>query len=173
MRTLSAALLAALASTVTKPGFLVKIGFATPIYLSSRGAVTYDGHTYTAADIELTGLGADPKGDQRGTLRIGNTDLAIGVIILNEQNADWDITVYVFDAAATATADIVEIFNGTGNGAALDERWASIDLTSGSTSTQFLPAEYITAEQGFSFLPPAGMRIATPAGIYTLEPSRV
>lgn len=174
MRTLSGALIAALQATVTSPGFLVSIAFASgTVYLSSRADFTYDGNTYTAADIELSGLGADAKGDQRGSLRIGNTDGAMGVIVLNEANADWTILVYVYDAAATATADVVEIFDGIGNGVTLDERAVTIDLTSAKTSTQFVPAEYITAEQGFSYLPPAGMRIVTPTAVYTLESSRV
>ena len=173
MRSLSAPLLAALAATITRPGFLVVIAFASgTLTLSSRGTVTIGATTYTAADMDIAGLGADAKGEQRGTLRLGNTDGAIGVIVLNEANADWAVWVYVYDAAAILAGDVVEIFAGAGNGAVLDERWVTIELTSERTSTQFIPAQYLTQEQGFSFLPPAGMRIVTPAGIYTLEPSR-
>jgi len=173
VRTLSSALLTALASTITQPGFLVVIEFGSgTLRFGSRGTVTVDGVTYTGVDLEVSGLGADAKGEQKGQVRIGNTDGAIGVIILGEQNADWAVQVYVYDAAATAAGDPVLIFAGTGSGATIDERSCAIDLTTARTSTQLLPAEYITAEQGFSYLPPAGMRIPAGNEIYILKPGR-
>ena len=173
MRNLSSALQTALAKTITQPGFLVTIAFASgTLNFSSRGTVTINSVTYTGSDLDVSGLGADAKGEQQGAVKIGNTDGAIGAIILGEATADWTVTVQVYDAAATATGDPVQIFTGTGNGATCDERWASISVTSGKTITQLLPSEYITAEQGFSYLPPAGMRIVAGNEIYTLQPSR-
>jgi hypothetical protein len=172
-RALTSPMAAALAAPITQPGFLVTIAFASgTLHFSSRGMVTINGIDYTGVDMEVTGLGADAKGEQKGSVRIGNTDSAIGAIALNEANADWAVTVQSYDAAAVATGDPVQIFEGTGNGAGGDERWVTIDLTSGKTSTQLVPSEYITAEQGFSFLPPAGMRIVAGNEIYTLQPSR-
>ena len=171
MRTLSAALLAELGATVTRPGYLIDIAFSVPLRLSTIGDVIFDGASYVAADATVSGVAWDAGGGQRGRLVLGNADLAIGTLVLDEGIADRGIVITAVYAGALAVADAVVVFDGVGDTASIDpgSGKVSIELAQQGRRTTYCPRRTISAATGFRHLQPAGTRIAFGGEIYTLE----
>lgn len=170
-RTLSVARQAASAARVTRPGILVEIYWSVVGRYSSIGDVLWAGNSYVAADVMVSNLKWDAKGEQSGRLTLGNADLAAGALLLNEDVADRRIVIYDVDAAALADDDPVCVFDGVGDAASLDPESHKliIELASGGTQTTFLPRRFISPATGFNHLQPAGTRIAFGNEVYTLE----
>lgn len=154
MRSLSSPFSTALAAPVQRPGLLVSSGFSTVQRYSSGGTLSWNGNTWTAADVRVEGLSVDAL-RVSGTLVIGNLDDAIGALILAQGIQDKAITIYGFDAAATATADVVWLASAVGASAQLTHREARIALRHKSEFTHG-PRTYVNAEAGFTQLLPAG-----------------
>jgi len=154
MKTLSSPLSTALSAPVQRPALLVSIGFATVQRYSSGGTLSWNGFTWTAADMRVEGLAVDAL-RVGGTLVVGNLDDAIGALILSEGIQDKAITIYGYDAAATATADVVWLADAVGAGAQLSAREARIALRHKSEFTT-CPRTYVNASAGFNQLLPAG-----------------
>ena len=104
MKTLSGPLAAAVALTYTTPGHLVRIDFATPVYLSSLDTVSWDGHTWVTTDVTVSGIRADGRGRSSGEIRLGNADLTWSALLLGEGVSDKRIRVWAYHASATAAA---------------------------------------------------------------------
>lgn len=168
MKTLTAALLAELGLTVTRPGYLVEIDFATPLRLSTLGDISFAGQAWTAADIQVRGLSADQSGQQAGSLILANTLADYGVLILDEGIADRAIRVWA--CYAGATADALEVFNGVGDEARWDASGRiTLTLADSALRTAFWPRQRINAASGFTKLIPAGTRIVVAGQPYVLE----
>jgi transcriptional regulator with XRE-family HTH domain len=56
LRTLHASLSAAYGAAVQKPAWLIELSMASTLRLSSFDTVTWNGQTWTAADVDVTGL---------------------------------------------------------------------------------------------------------------------
>lgn len=160
MRTLSAATNTAVAGPVTAPGYFVEILFSSPLRISSRGTLAWSGNTWNAWDIRITGLAFDgTTSAQNGTLVLGNTDLSVGALILNQGIADRTINIWAFLGDAPATADPVQVFAGVGDVVSPinpDAGTVTVTLQQYAAGVLFCPRRYITNENGFSVLPPAG-----------------
>ena len=158
MRTLTSAVTSAAALTVTAPGYLVEISFATPLRYSTRGTLTWDSKTWTAYDVRVSGIAWDgASSGLTGSLAIGNADLAIGQSVLSEGVAGRAIKVWAIYGDSPAASDPVLVFDGIGDGATIPEVGAvTIDLQQSGGTTQFCPRTYLTPEAGFSFLPTPG-----------------
>lgn len=165
MRTLSASLLAEQGLTVTRPGYLVSIAFSTPVYLSTLGDITWNGHDWLATDLRVQGLAVDERGAQNGTLSLGNADLAFGTLVLSEGVAERAIVVY---AVWAGVVEPITLFSGYGDGCEVGDR-VSIDLAVTSRGATFSPRRFINAASGFATLIPAGTTLAGAAGSVTLE----
>ena len=165
MRSLSPELLAELGLTITRPGYLVAIDFSTPLYLSTLGDITWNGHTWIAADIKVQGLAKDERGDARGTLTLGNMLLDYGALVLNEGVADRAITLYSVWSGVT---EPIEEFNGVGDACDIGER-VSISLAGQGSRALYSPRRFINQSTGFSTLLPTGAKISIGAQTYILE----
>jgi hypothetical protein len=172
MRTLSPATTAGVAGPVTAPGYFVEILFAGPLRVSSRGTLVWSGNTWTAWDVRVSGLAFDGAASaQNGTLILGNTDLSIGALILNEGIADRTINVWSFLGDAPATADPVQIFAGVGDTVAIDPDRGTVTITlqQSAAGVLYCPRRYITRENGFSVLPPVGTLIPFNGETFQIE----
>lgn len=167
MRTLSAALIAELGLTITRPGYLVFFDFTTPAYWSSIGDVTYDGNNYVAADIRVEGLVRDGGASNSARISHGNTDV-VGATVLTEGVSDKTVTIFAVYAGATATADVVQEFSGVGDAAEVGER-VTISLIGQASQAAFAPRRRIGPATGFNVLLPVGARLTMGGEIYTLE----
>jgi hypothetical protein len=154
MRTLSTALATALGAPVQQPGFLVQMGFSTVRRWSSFATTTWNGQTWTKEAITVDGLAVDAL-RVRGTLTIGNADDAIGALILAEGVQDRPISIWGYDAAATATGDVVWLCDAVGASAEVGQVEARIALRHPG-EFQLSPRTFINAAAGFTQLLPAG-----------------
>ena len=156
---------------VTLPGYLVEIDFATPIYLSSRGNLTWNGQSWIAWDVRITGLGIDgAASSQNGNLTLGNTDYTIGALVLQQGAAGQVVKVWKFYGEAPAAADPVLVFAGVADAAAIDPDNGTVTMTLQQEGgiTQFSPRTYITYASGFSHIPPSGTVIHWNGDTFTL-----
>lgn len=169
MKTLSAALAAELALTITRPGYLVEIGFASPVRLSTMGDITWSGTTWLAADVKVSGISQDGKGANKAALALGNTDSTFGALVLNEGIADRPIRIWAIYAGATATPDAVQVFDGVGDGADISPDKVAVTLVEQSNMTLSAPRRFISKATGFSSLQPAGTKIAFNGELFILE----
>jgi hypothetical protein len=154
MRTLSSSMATAVAAPVTRPGVLVSIAFSTTQRYSSAGTISWNGFTWTTANVKLENLAVDAL-QLSGTLVIGNHDDAIGALILAQGIQDKAITLYGIDATATATADVVWLATAVGASCELNEFEARIGLRHRSEFVAS-PRTYVNAAAGFNQLLPAG-----------------
>lgn len=159
MKTLSSALLSELALTVTRPGYLVQINYSTTLYLSTMGDISWDGHTWAGADIQIAGIGQDGSANANGALRLGNTDNAYSSIVLNEGASDIAVQIWVCYAGATASGDPVKVFEGVTDGSDISHSKVSLKLLAQANGTLYSPRTFINKTSGFNFLQPVGTKI--------------
>jgi len=172
MRTLTSAATTAVAGPVTLPGYFVEILFDTPQHWSSRETIVWGGNTWLTWDIKITGLGTDAaQSSARGSLQLGNTDYSVGSLVLNQGIVDRPISVWKFYGSSPGPTDPVAVFSGVGADFVLDptQGQVTIGLQQAGGRSQFSPRRYITAEQGFSYLPASGTIINWNNEIFILE----
>lgn len=155
MRSLSSALSTALGAPVQQPAILVQAGFAPERRWSSFADVLWDNKLWVREDVALQDLQVDGL-RLRGTLVLGNADDVAGALLLTQSPADVPISIWGYDAAATALTDVVHLCDAVGAGAAIGLRQASISLRS--------PSEHLTAPRTWVG-PAAGFNTLLPAGV--------
>lgn len=62
MKTLSAALLTELGLSVTRPGYLISLGFSVDLYLSTMGDISWAGQAWSGKDVKVSGISQDGSG---------------------------------------------------------------------------------------------------------------
>jgi hypothetical protein len=152
MKTVPSGLATALAAPVQRPGLLVQIGYAPVLRLSSRGAVTWGGQSWAAADMQVVGLQVQPF-SVSGTLVLGNMDGSAGAMALAQGVQDRLITIYAFDGGATS--DATWLATAVGASAQVSPRDVRINLRH---RCEFMasPRTYVNPQAGFTHLLPAG-----------------
>jgi hypothetical protein len=171
-RSLSTPTKNAIAAQLTQPGYLVHIGWAAPVRLSSRGDMTWNGNVYIAAGVMVSGLDWSGSAEQTGSILLNNAENLYSATALNEGVADVPIDVWLYDGAATATSDPVQLFAGVGDSCSILPQSVTIKVTSTRTRSQFSPRAYITQDNGFSIVPPEGRIISWGGTPYRFERSR-
>lgn len=169
MRILSDPLLNELSLTVTRPGYLIRLGFSTDLYLSTMGDISWDGHSWTGTDVKVSGLGQDGKGSNQGTLELGNTDNAFGALVLNEGTSDVPVQIWACYAGATAAGDPAQVFDGVADGAEVGTSKVSLTLVEQGNKTLYSPRLFINKASGFNFLQPVGTKISVNGEVFILE----
>jgi len=170
--TISPATTNALAAQLTRPGYLVYIGWAVPVRLSSRTDLTWDGYLYIGFGVTPGGLDWSGTAEQGGTLKLDNSSGDYSVMALGEGVADVPIKVWAYDAAATATADPVPVFDGVGDSCEIMPDAITIRVTSKRSRSLYAPRAYITQDAGFSIVPPEGKTIQWGGQRYTFSRQR-
>src|SRR5881296_792885 len=114
-RTLTAGTLSEIGAAVTRPGYLVEIDFATILRLSSRGTMPWNGNTYTAWYVQISGVGFDAGKAQGGSLTLGDFDDSISALILDQGIADRAIRIWKIYGETPGPSDAVPLFAGVGD----------------------------------------------------------
>lgn len=147
--------------TITSPVYLVSISDDTnPMYYSSGPAIAYDGDTYIAHDVQVINIRPDKN---TATVKIGNTDLGIGAIILGAGIAGREIKIYQHYNGST-----VLLVNGIGSDATVSGRWGEIKVVDNSVSFSRAPRVRFS-DENFSHLPTAGTVIRWGNEEFTIE----
>lgn len=154
MKTLSGALSAALGAAVQRPALLVQIGFSTVQRWTSAATMTWNAQTWSARDLRLEGLRVQAL-QVAGSLILGNADDVAGTLVLAEGIQDKAITIWGYDADATATGDVVWLASAVGASAQVDARAVRIALRHRSEFVHS-PRARVTPAAGFTHLLPAG-----------------
>jgi hypothetical protein len=172
MRTLSSTLDILVGVPITTPGYFLRIAFATPLYLSSRGELPWNGQTWSAGSFTISGLAIDgSQSAQDGTLVLTDTDFSITQRILTEGLADKRIDIWAFYSDVPLDPpDAVLVFSGVADDVDMEPASArvTVNLQQESARNLFCPRHYITREQGFSMLPASGMQINFDGKTYIL-----
>lgn len=167
MKGLSSALSTALGAPVQQPAILVQVGFTTVQRWSSFNTVSWNSQTWTKEDVGIDGLIVQAL-KVSGTLIVGNADGAIGATVLSQGVQDRAITIWGYDAAATATADVVWLCSAVGASAQVGQRDVRINLRHPAEYVQS-PRTFIGPSAGFNGLLPAGAALRINGLDYTLE----
>lgn len=167
MKSLTAAMSAALGAAVTRPGILVEAGFDTVRRWSSRSAVTWNGYTWDAQTMRLNGLQVSAL-QVRGTLVLDNRDGTAGTLVLSEGVQDRTFRIWGFDAGATALSDVVWLADAVGSAAQISATEVSISLRDAAEAT-LTPRTFVSAANGFTQVVPAGAVLRINGIDYRLE----
>lgn len=153
MRSVSSALTTALGAPVQQPAILVEIMFATPKRLSSFAALTWNALNWAFDDVAVDDLAVDAL-RVSGSLRIGNADGFMGNQVVSEGIYDRAINLWAYDAAATATADVVWLASAVGASAEISNEQVVIQLRHKAEMT-LAPRTFVNSDT-FGTLLPAG-----------------
>ena len=153
-KTLPAELEAQVGQRVTRPGWLVYVGFSTPLYLASFKDTVYDGHNWQRADVAVRSLTDGDGGGQSAAIEIGNNNNQLSAFILNEGINDKTIRIYKAYYGDDGTLSGVKgLFQGFGNGADLSAITSvTIFAETSSKWAYFSPRFRICEANGFNYL---------------------
>lgn len=165
MRSLNAALITELGLTVTRPGYLVSVGFSTPQYYSTLGDISFDGKTWLGSSVRVEGLQRITKTGRAALLRFGDSDQAVSALALNEGVSDRVVQIYSVYAGAPTHA-VLEL-SGVGDSVEIGTD-TSISVVEFSAARVMLPKRRIGKETGFNTLLPSGSGIWIGGSIYYL-----
>lgn len=157
MRPLSVKNAAAVILPLTRPVYLIEFDFATPLRFSSRETITIGSTTFTAATVQVD-LSSN-------TVRILNAGLAY-TATFKAGSDGIPVTIWVLYGDSTFSrgdADIV--FHGEVGAVGLGD-WIVARLR--EASPKQIP-RLTVAPPTFKHLPPDGLEIRTPTGLFTLE----
>lgn len=177
-RTVSSQVDTEIAKVVTAPGYLVEILFPEPIAplrVSSRGDVQFtDGRFFISANFQVNGLGTDISTSLlSGSIDFQDSDYAISTMVLLYGVGDREVNVWQFYGDATLGAsDAVFLGPMRGADSAFDfsGRKVSISLLMNNLATLYAPRTYLTKENGFNQLCPAGLIIQWGSQKYIVNP---
>lgn len=174
-RTLTSATTTEIGNPVTTPAYFVEILFSSPLRLSTRGTLPWNGNTWNARGITISGLGYDiGTSQQSGTLMIIDDEFDISTLVLREGVTGRGINVWKFYGSTPAPADPQQIFAGVGDASTLDAQrgTVSIALVQRGATELYSPRRFQTRAGGFSILPVTGRIIYWNGVNYKLERSR-
>lgn len=156
MKTLTSALLAELALSVTRPGYLVELGYSTPLRLSTLGDITWNSENWLGYNVTVQRISRNGTGLGAASLTVGNTDGALAAIVLNQGAADIACRIWAVYAGATATGDAVQVFGGVTDGCEISADKVAFTLAAQGNTTLYAPRMFINQLNGFNWVKPAG-----------------
>lgn len=157
MRELSSVNRAGIASTLTRPVYLVEFGFSTPLRLSSRETISYAGNTYTSATVSV-----DISGP---SIRLLNASLAYTSTFKVGADGVTCLIWVVYGESPFARGDADLVFSGEVGAVGIGEQ---ISIRLRDAPPKQVPRLQV-APPAFNNLPPDGLEIRTSAGLFRLE----
>lgn len=169
MPTVSADTLAATATRITQPGYLVEVLFDPPFRVSTRGDTTILGSEWRAWDVQIQGIAKDSASvAQNGTLVFGNPGLELSAYALGQKFNDRRVRIWAFDARAIGDDDPVLVFDGVGGKFSIAGNGdVTVQIERRGSRTLYSPRRYITPQQGFTYVIPPGMTFTFNGEVFT------
>jgi hypothetical protein len=165
MKSLSAALSAALGAPVQQPAVLVELAFSPVKRWSSHADLTWAGENWTKEDVTVESLQVEALA-LSGVLRLGNGDGAMAALVLGQGVQDRAVRIWGYDAGATASGDVVWLADGVCAAAQIATDAVRLSLRHPADYTQ-APRTFVSTA-GFSPLLPAGTVLKINGQTYTL-----
>jgi len=169
MKTLTTALIAELNLTVTRPGYLIELGYSPTLRMSTLSDLSWNGQTWIGWDAKVSGVSLDGKGVNKATLTLGNTDTTISAVVLGVGAADIPVSIWAIYAGATALGDAVQVFSGVMDGCTIDADKVRFTLSPQGTQTLESPRVFISNLTGFNWLKPAGSVVTVGTDNFALK----
>ena len=157
MRELSSVNRTGIASTLTRPVYLVEFGFATPLRLSSRETITYAGNTYTAATLAVD--------VSAPSIRLLNASLAYTATFKVGADGIKCSILVVYGDGPFSRGDADLVFSGEVGAVGIGDQ---ISIRLRDAPPKQVPRLQV-APPAFNNLPPDGLEIRTSAGLFRLE----
>ena len=160
-----------IAKTTTRPGFLVYIGFSTPLRLCSWGSMSYSGYTWDKADVDVIDYSVDASGYRQLNVVLGNNDNTMSAIVLSEDLTNVAIKAWkvYFDSDGDPT-DPYLMFSGVANGVDLSPQTSVVlKAITRNAKTLFSPRKRVCKSSGFHYLPYPGQVIVWGSNSIVLE----
>lgn len=169
MRSLSARTGAEAARKASRPFHVLQLGYPTPIRLSSRETVDWNGATWTGGGVVIGDLVQLNGGGQKASFMVANADNSMSALILATGIAGVAVDIWMlYGAAPFAAEDGVHLFSGVIDDAD-DLTLTSVKLTAVSDSRHRELAPRVYFDHLCTRIPPAGRQIPWNGFIYTLE----
>lgn len=144
-----------LQEAITRPIFLVELGFTIPVYLSTRGPTTISGgNTYEAAQMEVAGIQSGDGGELRATVRL--SPAYIDQVVTNSI-VDTPIKIDgLWGEEPFFGVDAIRLFDGVVSDAPVSRDWIDLACVQSNSQGEQVPAVYYAHQN----LQPAGTKIA-------------
>lgn len=139
--------------TITRPVYLIELGFTPPLYLSNAGNIQWDGHYWQSASIDVGQIDNDAVGGQTVSIRIANHDRIIGALVLSQIAQDRDVRIWAGYDDLTQSPPIL-FAEGVMDGASVGE-YVDIAIISKSTAYGSTP-RILCGPPLFNHLPQSG-----------------
>lgn len=131
MRTLTANAQTAIEADVTRPRYLIEIGFDPVLRYSTIGEVDWDGYTWIPNGAQVSGLRTSPDGTSTGRLILPNQDRAFGAMVIAQRVRNRSCRVWMlYGEAPFAEDDAVQVFDGFMDGVPVLGSRVEIELVS-------------------------------------------
>lgn len=158
MRGLDGTQTTAVGEDVTRPYYLVYLGFETPVRLSSLSAISWDGFGWASADMDVS-LGNSPS------LRIYNETTLLGQVVLTDGTRGRSVKVYQGYVNDSAHPNPVLMFSGEMGTADIAE---VVTIRLKQSAPLKTPRHYAVPPL-VNHVPPHGTRFETPKQVIILE----
>ncbi len=163
---------AALAEDVTKPRYLVQLGFETVQYLCTREDVTWNGQTWTGNGVQVGRLFTNSDGGQGATIELPNADNAYSSLVFSEGVAGRVCKIWVlYGDAPFADEDAVPVFDGVMDACDVGALRVQVTCIGDGDKTGISP-NLVIGPPVFNHLPAAGTVLYWGNGTYKLEAER-
>lgn len=168
-RDLTAKVEAAVSQVTTSPIYLVSLGYATIIRLSTLGTINWNGQTWSDFGVEVKGIRYTRGGGQTASLRISNHDNAYSALILGEGIRDIPVSIYSLYGDAPHDVDDAEhVFQGVIDSVPSIGDFVDMRLVSEGVRTAWTPRIALSAFLG-NDMPVPGTRIRWNGDTLVLE----
>jgi hypothetical protein len=168
MRTLTANVTAATARQVTAPHYLLALQFSTPLYLSSRESLVWNGLSWVSGDFRIRRL-SPIRGGMSAEVTLSNHDNAYSAIVLGEEVRGKKAQIWaLYGDPPYAQDDPVALFSGEIDAVPEIADQVSLKLiskTAGAVRLPDIPLSLFLGED----MPPDGTVIEWTGGKVTLE----
>jgi hypothetical protein len=147
---------------ITKPGYLIELGFVPVLRFSTRGDLTFNGAQF------ISGFVAAYDNAAR-RLTLVNQDNAISSIVLAQGVADRSVKVWQFYGDLAVPEETVLSLDGYIDGAPSIGDRVTLSLYTASAGAMYSPRHRITRHNGYSVLPVPGLRIQWGQALFILK----
>jgi hypothetical protein len=149
----------ATAAPVRLPGYLVQIGFASVLYLTSRATITWNGHSWVTSDLRVNSIASESSTSSvSASITVGNADNVLSGIVLTAGEVGQEVGIWKYYTDSVALADPVQLFNGVVQSFDINNESITFNLLS-DPAVIFVPRIYLTPSAGFNYLPMNNQRI--------------
>lgn len=109
-----------LADVLTRPVYLVELGFAPAQYYSTGEQVSWNGETWLESSMRVDRIELDNLGRASVSLRVNNLDRVIGALVLGQEVRDRSAKIWVtYRSGSAGIVDPIQLVDGVMDGASV------------------------------------------------------